>query len=162
MLPFTMTGTGRNLTYCFRYSQAAASSMGYAGSRSATMSVPGSRSSVARSRSIQSWPILRSSRLATLMNVISESICRVSTRSVVQTPKFAIAPIPNVPITPERCASSDFFPLDPAVQKLSLSTSSVMPMPSSRTVKRPASTVILTLRFAMGSSCAVQRMRIAS
>ena len=39
-----------------------------------------------------------------------------STVNSVQTPKFAIAPIPNVPTTPAARASGLFFPLDPAVQ----------------------------------------------
>src|SRR5688572_19296240 len=47
-----------------------------------------------------------SERRAELMSVTSESTCRLSTRSSVHTPKFAMAPMPNVPMTPARWASS--------------------------------------------------------
>ena len=103
--------------------------------------VPKGDASVERSRSMQSCAIRRSSRRAELISVISEATWCVSTRSASQTPKFAIAPIPKVPMTPERRASSDFLPLDPAFQKLFLRTSSVIPMPSSRTVRRRPSDV---------------------
>jgi len=41
-------------------------------------------------------------------------MARVSTTSRVQTPKLAIAPIPNVPTTPAFLASGEFLPLEPA------------------------------------------------
>ena len=59
----------------------------------------------------------RASRSAALMNVSSLATALVSTLSAVQTPKFAIAPIPKVPITPARIANSLRLPLDPAFQK---------------------------------------------
>src|SRR5689334_1696192 len=48
------------------------------------------------------------------------------------------------------------------LQKLFLSTSSVMPIPSSQTMSRPVSTVISILRSAIAIPCAVQRMSMAS
>jgi len=68
---------------------------------------------------------------ATLINVMSDSTERVSTRSLLHTPKLAIAPMPNVPITPALRANSVRLPLEPAFQKLFRKTSSVIPMPSS-------------------------------
>ena len=47
---------------------------------------------------------------------------RVSTVSLRQTPKFAIAPMPKVPTTPAFLAAAECFPLEPAFQKFSRST----------------------------------------
>src|SRR6266581_4367102 len=58
----------------------------------------------------------------------------VSTLSLLQIPKFAKAPIPKVPTTPAERASSVFFPLAPARQKLFWTSAKVIPIPLSSTL----------------------------
>lgn len=66
-----------------------------------------------------------------LNNLSLVSIDSVITSKYVLTPKLAIAPIPKVPITPAFFANSVFLPLEPALQKLFLITSSLIPIPLS-------------------------------
>ena len=78
--------------------------------------VPGSPVEGRDTRSMHSWLIDRFS-LATLLrdrSPVTELSVSTSKRSAM--PKFAIAPMPNVPTTPAFLASSVFFPLFPAYQ----------------------------------------------
>ena len=131
-------------------------------SSSAISLVPVSRLSLTRSRSMHSSEIESFAFSAVLINVVADFVGRVSTRSFEQTPKFAIAPMPNVPITPALLANSFFFPLEPAFQKLFRNTSSVIPIPSSTIVSLSGSTVMVIDDSRSSLPSCAQRIRTAS